>query len=83
MRVRIYTEAERKRKQRYHKKYNQLHDYSKDQKANRRFSWDEMYLIWNRKLKGGRELSDIEIAKLLKRSLQSIQLKRHKMNIGE
>jgi hypothetical protein len=38
-----------------------------------------MYLIWNKRLQGGRILTDIEIAKFLKRSLQAIQLKRHKM----
>lgn len=59
--------------------YNRLHDYGKGQKVNRRFSWDEMYLIWNKRLEGGRVMTDVEIAKLLGRSLQSIQIKRHKM----
>jgi len=33
-------------------------------------------------LTGGRILTDVEIAKLLNRSLQAIQLKRHKMSVG-
>jgi hypothetical protein len=77
--MRIYTKAERKRHIRWHKQYNQEHNYSTSETRGKEFTWTEMYLIWNKQLKGGRILTDVEIAKLLKRSLQSIQLKRHKM----
>jgi len=82
MRQRIYTKAEIKRKQRWHKIYNQDHNYATEETAGKKFSWTEMYLIWNKRLTGGRILTDVEIAKLLKRSLQSVQLKRHKMKMS-
>lgn len=80
MRIRICGQAERKRKTAYHKQYNQLHDYATKDIHGSSYTWSEMYLIWNKKMQGGRVLTDIEIAKFLKRSLQAIQLKRHKMS---
>jgi hypothetical protein len=82
MRKRTYTKAERKRKAKWHKQYNHRHDYTTYETANKKFTWTEMYLIWNKRLKGGRILTDVEIAKILQRSLQSVQLKRHKMRVS-
>ena len=79
--MRVYTKAERKKKMRWHKGYNQMHKYATKETHGKKFSWTEMYLIWNKRLKGGRILIDVEIAKLLSRSLQAIQLKRHKMKM--
>lgn len=76
---RIYTQAERKRKTKWHKKYNHRHDYSTEETRGKKYTWSEMYIIHNKRLQGGRILTDVEIAKLLKRSLQGIQLKAHKM----
>lgn len=81
MRERVYTKAERKRKAKWHKQYNHEHDYTTHETANKKYTWTEMYLIWNKRLKGGRILTDVEIAKILQRSLQSVQLKRHKMKM--
>jgi hypothetical protein len=81
MRQRIYTKAQRRYKMRWHKGYNQLHKYATKETEGKKYTWGEMYLIWNKRMKGGRILTDIEIAKLLQRSLQAIQLKRHKMNV--
>lgn len=61
------------------KEYNKKHQYATDETRGKKFTWSEMYLIWNKKLQGGSILTDVRIAKLLKRSLQSIQLKRYKM----
>lgn len=61
------------------KEYNRKHQYSTDETRGKKFTWSEIYLIWNKKLQGGKILTDVKIAKLLNRSLQSIQLKRHKM----
>ena len=79
MTYRIYAQVERKRKTKWHKGYNRLHTYATKETKGTKYTWSEMYLIWNKRLKGGRILTDIEIAKILKRSLQAIQLKRHKM----
>lgn len=81
--VRIYTKVERKRKQRWHKQYNQEHDYATKETRGKKYMWSEMYLIWNKRMRGGRILTDVEIAKILNRSLQAIQLKRYKMTKGE
>lgn len=85
MRKQIYSKTKIARHVKWHKGYNHLHTYSTKETHRTGYTWAEMYLIWNRKLnvKGARELSDIEIAKFLKRSLQAIQLKRHKMKIGK
>ena len=83
MKKRIYGQAERKRHTRWHKRYFQEHDYSTPDTQRKKYTWAEMYLVWNKKLQGGRILTDIEIAKVLSRSLQSIQLKRHKMSKKE
>jgi len=81
--MRSYTKVERKRKQRWHKQYNQEHVYTTKETRGKEYTWAEMYLIFNKRLKGGRILTDVEIAKLLHRSLQGIQLKRHKMMYQE
>lgn len=83
MRERKYTEKQRRYKMRWHKGYNRIHVYATKETEGKKYTWGEMYVIWNKKLKGGRILTDIEIAKLLKRSLQAIQLKRHKIKMGE
>lgn len=83
MRQRTYTKSERKRKTRWHKGYNQKHQYATEETKGKKYTWAEMYLIWNKRVQGGRILTDVEIAKFLNRSLQSIQLKRHKMKIQE
>jgi hypothetical protein len=77
--ARIYTKAERKRKTKWHKAYNHRHDYTTHETNRKKFTWTEMYLIWTKRLRGGRILTDPEIARILNRSLQSVQLKRHKM----
>lgn len=79
MKKRIYTKAERKRKTKWHKEHNKANDYSTQATHNTRYTREEMYLILNKRIQGGRILTDVEIAKFLKRSLQAIQLKRHKM----
>ena len=79
---RIYSQSERKRKTRWHKTHNHKHNYATEETHRRKFTWTEMYLIWNKRLKGGRVLIDTEIANILQRSLQSVQLKRHKMKMG-
>ena len=76
-----YSKLKIKRHIRWHKKYNQAHDYATKDTRRAGYTWTEMYLIWNKRLKGGRILVDVEIAKLLSRSLQAIQLKRHKMKM--
>lgn len=79
MRKQIYSKTKIARHVKWHKGYNQLHNYATKATHNARYTRDEMYLIWNKRLQGGRILTDVEIAKFLKRSLQAIQLKRHKM----
>jgi len=79
--MRTYSKLKKKRHVRWHKMYNQEHDYATRETHGKRFTWSEMYLICNKRLTGGRILTDVEIAKLLQRSLQSVQLKRHKMKI--
>jgi hypothetical protein len=69
-------------KTRWHKHYNRKHRYGSKGTEKRRYTREEMYLIWHKRLQGGRILTDVQIAKLLKRSLQGIQLKRHKMVKG-
>lgn len=76
---RIYSKSKRRNHDRWHKQYNHEHDYSTKQTSRKRFTREEMFLIWHKRLTGGRVLTDPQIAKLLKRSLQSVQLKRHKM----
>jgi hypothetical protein len=77
--MRTYSKLKKKRHVQWHKKYNKKHDYSTKETKGKRYTWAEMYVIWNCRLRGGKLLKDIEIAKLLNRSLQAIQLKRHKM----
>ena len=79
--MRQYTKRQRKYKLRWHKGYNRLHKYGIKETEGKKYTWAEMYLIWNKRLKGGRILTDIEIAKILQRSLQAVQLKRHKMKM--
>jgi hypothetical protein len=79
--MRIYSALKKKRHVRWHKEYNQKHNYGTKETQGKRYTWTEMYLILRKRLKGGRILTDIEIAKLLKRSLQAIQLKRHKIKM--
>jgi hypothetical protein len=80
--MRTYSKQKKARHVRWHKEYNQKHQYATDETKGKKYSWSEMYLIWNKRLTGGRILTDVEIAKLLNRSLQAIQLKRHKMTVG-
>lgn len=79
--TRVYSKQKKERHVKWHKQYNQLHDYATEETHGKKYTWAEMYLIWNKKMQGGRILTDVEIAKRLNRSLQAIQLKRHKMNI--
>lgn len=72
--ARVYTRKTRKYRNDYNKRNRRYAE-----KANKKFTWSDTYLIWNRKLQGGKELTDIQIAKVLKRSVQSVQLKRYKM----
>ena len=81
--MRVYSEKERKRKTKWHQEYNRVHVYATKETNGRKYTWSDMYLIWNKRLTGGRILTDIEIAKILQRSLQGIQLKRYKMKVGE
>lgn len=80
---RVLTKKERKRKQKWHKEYNRIHVYATKETEGKKYTWSDMYLIWHKSMIGGKIISDIKIAKLLKRSLQAIQLKRHKMKVGE
>lgn len=77
------TKAQKRYKIRWHKQYNRVHKYATKETEGKKYSWAEMYLIWNKKLEGGKIITDVKIAKVLKRSLQGIQLKRHKMKAGE
>jgi len=79
--MRTYSKQKKARHVRWHKGYNQLHKYATKETEGKKYTWAEMYIIWNKRIKGGRILTDVEIAKLLQRSLQAIQLKRHKMNV--
>jgi hypothetical protein len=82
MKQRIYSALKKKHHVKWHKGYNQEHNYSIKGTRGTKYTWAEMYLIWNKRLKGGRVLTDIEIAKILRRSLQAVQLKRHKMKVN-
>jgi hypothetical protein len=80
--MRTYSKQKKARHVKWHKKYNQEHDYGVKGTRGVKYTWAEMYLIWNKQLKNGRILTDVEIAKILHRSLQAVQLKRHKMKYG-
>jgi hypothetical protein len=80
--MRVYSKLKKERHVRWRKKYNQKHRYGTKETQGKRYTLSEMCLILNKRwseLKGGRLLTDVEIAKLLKRSLQAIQLQRYKI----
>jgi len=79
--MRTYSKQKKARHVKWHKQYNQEHNYATKETKGKKFTWAEMYLIWNKQMQNGKILTDVQIAKLLKRSLQSIQLKRHKMRM--
>lgn len=74
--ARVYSDQTREYRNKYNKEGRK---YAKDQPAMRPFTATDIYLIMRRRLKGGNILSDIQIAKLLKRSVQSVQMKRFKL----
>lgn len=54
--------------------------YAAGQPAMRPFTATDIYLIMKRKLYNGRQLSDKMIARLLRRSVQAVQVKRCNLN---
>ena len=56
---RIYGKAERERKRRWHKEHNQKHQYATKETKGKKYTWMEMYLIWNKRLTRGRILTDV------------------------